>query len=137
MATMIYNCKRCKVGRRVEYPHTQAPVSNFARRTYWRDDGGQRIPAGVWIEHSGGVLPTVYGGDPLGVCPGCGRKMEFSFLIATERLGVPCDARCTGARGHTCDCSCGGKNHGAGWSVQLGAPLADVLKRAARSEVTS
>jgi len=27
---------------------------------------------------------------------------------------VKCDARCTGARGHNCECQCGGKNHGAG-----------------------
>jgi hypothetical protein len=25
-----------------------------------------------------------------------------------------CDARCTNAKGHNCECSCGGKNHGAG-----------------------
>jgi hypothetical protein len=24
-----------------------------------------------------------------------------------------CDARCMGATGHDCECSCGGKNHGA------------------------
>lgn len=26
---------------------------------------------------------------------------------------TPCDARCTSATGHKCECSCGGKNHGA------------------------
>jgi hypothetical protein len=25
-----------------------------------------------------------------------------------------CDARCQHAKGHNCECSCGGKNHGAG-----------------------
>lgn len=25
-----------------------------------------------------------------------------------------CDARCRNAKGHNCECSCGGKNHGAG-----------------------
>lgn len=24
-----------------------------------------------------------------------------------------CDARCTNAKGHVCECSCGGKNHGS------------------------
>lgn len=28
------------------------------------------------------------------------------------REDVPCDARCTGAVGLKCSCSCGGKNHG-------------------------
>jgi hypothetical protein len=131
MATMIYNCKRCKLGRRVEYPIRIRTIRGCS--SYYREEGGKRITAGVWIERGGGGLPTVYGGDPLGLCPGCGRKMEYSFLVATTRLGVPCDARCTGARGHSCDCSCGGKNHGAGWSVQLGAPLLDVIKRAEKS----
>lgn len=25
---------------------------------------------------------------------------------------TPCDERCTGARGHKCECSCGGEHHG-------------------------
>lgn len=28
-----------------------------------------------------------------------------------------CDARCTGAKGHSCDCSCGGANHGKAYAV--------------------
>lgn len=26
-----------------------------------------------------------------------------------------CDSRCTGAIGHSCDCQCGGVNHGSAW----------------------
>lgn len=26
-----------------------------------------------------------------------------------------CDVRCTHAKGHKCECSCGGKNHGSAW----------------------
>jgi hypothetical protein len=33
-------------------------------------------------------------------------------LKAHLRPEVKCNAICTGARGHVCDCSCGGKNHG-------------------------
>lgn len=135
MSAMIYNCKRCKIGRRVEYPVKLSDFMNRAR--YYRMEDGKQIPSGVWIERGGGGWPTVYGGDPLGLCPKCGRAMEYSFLVATTELGVPCDARCTGARGHTCNCSCGGKNHGAGWSVQLGAPLLDVIERAKQSTMVS
>ena len=28
-----------------------------------------------------------------------------------------CDARCMNAKGHSCECSCHGKNHGAGRSM--------------------
>ena len=39
---------------------------------------------------------------------------------AVEGRVVPehkCDARCVNSKGHVCDCSCGGKNHGSGYSI--------------------
>lgn len=32
-----------------------------------------------------------------------------------------CDARCLNATGHNCECSCGGKNHGAGNNMAVAA----------------
>lgn len=110
MSAVIYNCKRCKVGRRVEYPLRGQGFDS--RSVYRADESGKRVPAGVWIERGGGGWPTVYGGDPLGLCPSCGKAMQYGVLRATVREEVKCDARCTHARGHTCDCSCGGANHG-------------------------
>ena len=49
-------------------------------------------------------------------CPQCARRMTWNFLQGYKVDSVPCDARCTGARGHTCECSCGGKNHGMDWA---------------------
>ncbi len=40
------------------------------------------------------------------------RLLNMKFVDGTKRDDVPCDARCTGATGHKCICSCGGKNHG-------------------------
>ena len=118
MVTFIYNCKRCKRGRRVEYPIRTASIwTRDGRARFFRDDHGKQIPAGVWIDSCGGGKPTVYGGDPLGVCDSCGHAMTFSSLVARVQADVPCDARCTGARGHSCDCSCGGKNHGIAWAA--------------------
>lgn len=37
--------------------------------------------------------------------------------IEGHRNETPCDARCTEAKGHKCECSCGGSNHGAGHEV--------------------
>lgn len=37
--------------------------------------------------------------------------MEINPLKGRLVETVPCDARCTNAIGHTCDCSCGGANH--------------------------
>lgn len=45
-------------------------------------------------------------------CPEHGRYLRFANLEA-RRTEKACDVRCTGARGHKCECSCGGENHGA------------------------
>lgn len=115
---VIYNCKPCKTARRVEY--TRKPNvwnKNLLVRT---DGSGNQVTSGVWIERCGGGKPTVYGGDPLGVCSGCGKAMTYGQLTASLRPEVKCNAVCQHARGFSCDCSCNGKNHGMGWGV--GAP---------------
>ena len=113
---VIYNCKRCKVGRRVEYPVKVPSMTQRSGHWWARDDGSAWISPGVWIQSSGGGKSTVYGGDPLGVCPTCGHAMAYGALVAMTVDAIPCDARCTGARGHSCQCSCGGKNHGRDWT---------------------
>lgn len=114
MAAVIYNCKRCKQGRRVHYERVRGHSGYVLQRL---DQAGKVIAAGVWVQRSGGGAPTVYGGDPLGVCSGCARAMTYGTLRATARPEVKCNAICTHARGFTCDCSCGGENHGSGWQV--------------------
>ena len=34
-------------------------------------------------------------------------------IVGHYNASVKCNARCTGATGHLCECSCGGVNHGA------------------------
>lgn len=111
MATIIYNCKRCKKGKRVEYPIEQQK-GYFSRI----DSNGSGQPAGVWINSCGGGRPTVYGGDvEMGICADCKKMMSFGQLKARYREDVKCSGICTHARGASCDCSCGGKNHGSGF----------------------
>lgn len=45
-------------------------------------------------------------------CPQCGTSGVFKALEATLNENVRCDHRCTSAKGHSCECSCGGANHG-------------------------
>jgi hypothetical protein len=40
------------------------------------------------------------------------RRIEYKSRPSLHQ----CDARCRYAKGHSCECSCGGKNHGAGGS---------------------
>ena len=50
-------------------------------------------------------------------CPAC----TVGWLGGTQIIGrvtdTKCDARCMGATGPNCECSCGGKNHGAAHAV--------------------
>ena len=81
MRVIIYNCKRCKVGRRVEYPVVIETGDRWNPRSYYRqDDKGGRYPAGAWITAIGGGKPTEYGGDPLGICSKCGHLMAVGIL---------------------------------------------------------
>lgn len=109
--TLIYNCKRCKQGRRVDYP------LGSPGRAYRVNAAGKEFPAGVWIAACGGYRPTEYGGDvELGLCPQCGRAMSYAELKGVYSAVHKCDSRCMGARGPNCECSCGGANHGRSWS---------------------
>ena len=45
---------------------------------------------------------------------GCGRAFYLHPVKGTIKAEVKCDSRCTDAKGFCCECSCGGKNHGAG-----------------------
>lgn len=49
-------------------------------------------------------------------CPEHNCRISWAMVkgIKTEHV---CDARCTSARGHNCECSCGGKNHGRDFSI--------------------
>ena len=43
----------------------------------------------------------------------CGRSMAAKLLRA-RTTDKGCNARCMASKGHVCECSCGGKNHGVG-----------------------
>lgn len=57
---------------------------------------------------------------PAAICSHCDGRLSYMGRVQRARLVVTedvckCDGRCTFARGPSCDCSCGGANHGAGW----------------------
>lgn len=68
-----------------------------------------------------------------GKCPRCHmshkatRRVEYKAFPSRHR----CDARCEGARGHNCECSCGGRNHGKGFAAVMTATTALPLFAAA------
>lgn len=67
--------------------------------------GYQGAPAQWWIEAmtSLGLL-----------CPHHhAARMYWTSLNGTYNADKRCSAKCTGATGPACDCSCGGENHGS------------------------
>ena len=118
MSAVIYNCKRCKVGRRVEYGAGRES-NGYRSWPFRRDERGRRqFPGAYYCGVKDGKRQ--YDGDPLGMCAGCGMPMAWGVLQACHRPEVRCDARCTSARGFKCDCSCGGENHGAAGGMFTG-----------------
>ena len=76
---------------------TTAPafIAKCANGHTAKTDSFQALQSGVYI-----------------VCP-CGSRgiaRSMNITIVPERA---CTSRCTNAQGPTCDCSCGGHNHGA------------------------
>lgn len=49
-----------------------------------------------------------------GTCPVCGSRHKAERVIEFKAWPTmhKCDARCETAKGHKCECSCGGANHG-------------------------
>jgi len=43
----------------------------------------------------------------------CGKVFGAKMMNGTLNEGKKCDGRCMSATGPSCDCSCGGENHGA------------------------
>jgi hypothetical protein len=113
MTTVIYNCKHCKMGRRVDYP-----LGSSGSGAHRINSEGKQIPAGVYITRCGGGKPTEYGGDvEFGICSTCHKMMSFGALKGYYSEQHICDARCMASRGPNCECSCGGKNHGSSWAA--------------------
>lgn len=49
-------------------------------------------------------------------CPDCGTAVKCQTIHGYESA-KPCGGSCLNAKRGTCDCSCNGENHGAGWAA--------------------
>ena len=88
------------------------------RRTYFVDERRDTIARGK--------IRTLWRPDPVRgsrapyedlVCPECPGSLQWDEIDGRVVDDHPCDARCMGARGPTCECSCGGANHGCAFQV--------------------
>ena len=119
---VLYSCSRCKHVERHSYStvvetsyywrHEPSGFKSMAQRTraiYQYSSGA-----------SGESLPSL-------TCPsGCGAlqegesgmPMQRQAIKGTVNMAKQCSAKCMAATGPTCECSCGGDNHGGRYSSQ-------------------
>ena len=107
---VAFRCSNCKAHRRVEFSHT------VTRSERWLD--GRRMESRL---HTWGALQPVeivraFGAElPRLKCSACGvGRMTGRAIEGTLNPAVKCGAKCTHAKGHVCECECGGANHGKG-----------------------
>jgi hypothetical protein len=51
------------------------------------------------------------------LCRGCSKPRIAKPVAGKISVKHVCGAKCLNSTGHVCECSCGGKNHGAGFAA--------------------
>lgn len=104
----LLRCARCKTTKRRDLVHSYEQ----GEPTVYLD---MRSPAQIYDSHYIDPLtrePVLPG---LAKCT-CGRVFGSVFQVAATMVAnVRCGARCRNSKGPTCECSCGGTNHGSGY----------------------
>lgn len=94
---VIYRHKTCTAAKN---PHVRH-VFTVSRLGGFIDEAGVEHKA-----HPAHYLPAM-------ACPACGALRLGRAVIGRVVETIKCGARCRASKGPTCDCSCGGHNHGA------------------------
>lgn len=102
---VMYKCRHCKKAIRMTYEVESRSVDNEHPEWYLRKvRHSKRLAGGQWQD-------TSYFRFPAKSCT-CGELLYGKAIDGSFNAAHPCDPRCTGATGHSCECSCGGANHG-------------------------
>lgn len=103
----IATCKRCKVSRSRQVVVVYIPRSDPTDRQPFGSpprDVGAYLMDGRHESH-----------EPTMACDcHADRRPHYRAVKGTFSATVKCNGKCTGSKGHVCECECGGKNHGAG-----------------------
>jgi hypothetical protein len=81
------------------------PVNGARHSTEFVTDDGQIV-----LDPGSHFRPAV-------TCPECGASSRLKGVTGKIVASVECSAVCTNAYGGSCDCACGGMNHGAANSI--------------------
>jgi hypothetical protein len=84
------------------------------------EDGPRGIDAHIWAYRAVDVDKSREVHAKYGlICPAHERVMNGRTINAKHNPNVACNAKCTGAYGPDCECSCVGANHGADVTTSL------------------
>lgn len=100
---VIYTCKRCKKIHAYDYTQQVTRVESWSLVGF-----RSRVIAGTATRFNSSGVSVSTLKDAWCQCGGMCR----SATVKGTKTETPCDDRCTLARGHRCECSCSGKNHG-------------------------
>jgi hypothetical protein len=112
---LVGACSACRKGHRVAgVPHMVEVVTEgrflAAGKVFRRMElqvGG--VPLYAKRIRKAGVDTVRYSSS---VYCDCRRGRATLKAVVGKVNQTPCDARCTEAKGHNCECACGGQNHG-------------------------
>jgi hypothetical protein len=98
-----YNTKRCKACGTVTSVRTTVRVCLESHPVYGLCE--------LFATESGTAV-LVSNGAAVVRCRGCGGNRLAQPVRGLYRVDKKCDGRCEAATGFSCECQCGGKNHG-------------------------
>ena len=112
---VAFRCSNCKAARRVDFVHVVVTTSRELDGRLCTSKAHTWTPvervARVWeVGHgfNAAALPRIK-------CEACGvGRMNGQPIEGRLNPAVKCGAKCTHAKGHVCECECGGANHGKG-----------------------
>lgn len=106
MSAYLGKCKACGRGvRMVDAAH----VGSYLLANGYHGDLFQSGETYGW-NHRGGCVPA------WALCL-CGANIKIALLRGKRNAAIVCNAKCQASHGPTCECSCGGKNHGAAYAT--------------------
>lgn len=105
----MHKCSTCKGTRRVDWTHEYEQGSRSSYDHKWTAEAVKVFH--FWGAEFGRTKAPV-------IACTCGGTMG-GRMIEASISDHKCDARCMNSRGHVCECSCGGANHGKAFMLTL------------------
>lgn len=115
MVGVAFRCPNCKAARRVDFVHVVVTTSRELDGRVCTSKFHNWMPVEP-IERALGLTGCNVTELPRIKCSGCGvGRMVGKPIEGRVNPAVKCGAKCTHAKGHVCECECGGANHGQGY----------------------